>query len=181
MPHYGDADDSLSCLDSASARGLLPAMTFEDTVLNFLHRGLCYNAEEAGAIYIHYLVARGDLEALMSYLESWPVETRKALVDTPHYDTYFGNTLHTCAYWNTGLPALTIYRYLVANGATPVRDHYGDYPWEVKGSLWICPVRGYRASDLHRNEAEFAETRADIKCYFAPTEPAVSAVATADT
>ena len=171
MPRY-DEDDSSSFLDSVEARALLPVMTFADAVIHFLHRGLRYNAEEAGSIYIHYLVARGDLETLMAYLESWPPETRKSLLDTPNYDTYFGNTLHTCAYWNTGLTALTIYRYLVANGATPFCDHYGDYPWAVKGILWPCPVRGYRVSDLHRNDAEFAETHADIERYFGLMTPA---------
>jgi hypothetical protein len=154
-------------LTAAEARARLPSLCIVDALNILCERG-CVPAgsEESATLYTHYLVARGDFVQLTTYLDSWDPEARARIVNTPHYETYFGNTLHTCAYWNTGHNALAIYRYLVANGATPMLDHYDEYPWQMNGSLWICPVRGYRIGQRRASAPEFTETLAEIERHF---------------
>jgi hypothetical protein len=174
MPSYGEHDDERdNYLPSACARDLLP-MLYQSEVHRILReRGMALSELEQDILYTHYLVARGDFSALVDYLDSLDADTRRTMVNTPLYDTYMGTTLHTCAYWNTGLTALAIYRYLVGAGATPLRDSYNDLPWEVRGSRWICPVRGFAVSTDRRQDVEFAWTHEEIERYFAPSEPSV--------
>jgi len=163
----------LDCLSATCARAALPPLTVEVALGHLRNRGVHMdNAEEEATLFAHYLVARGDFQGLVSYLDAWEPEARARIVDTPHYETYFGNTLHTCAYWNTGHDALAIYRYLVSCGATAFKDYYHNYPWQVDGVMWPCPVRGYRVGNRHAGAEEFAETQAEIERYFGLTEPA---------
>lgn len=172
---------------SAIARTLLHPMTFAEASAILEARGP-YSEQEKAILYTHYLVARGDFGGLVDYLSAFSDAERATIVDAQLYDTYWGNTLHTCAYWNTGDNALAIYRYLDAAGAQPILDYYDDYPWNVGGVVYACPIRGMNiALDHDRDDDEFAETHADIERLFVaagagagarvpPPVPAVPAV-----
>ncbi len=173
----------LDCLSAAEARDRLPPLCVVVALEHLRNRGVALgNAEEEATLFAHYLVARGDFQGLVTYLDAWEPEARARIVDTPHYETYFGNTLHTCAYWNTGHDALAIYRYLVSCGATVFKDYYDNYPWQVDGVMWPCPVRGYRIGQRRASAPEFAETQAEIERYFGlPTGAGATAGAVSPT
>ena len=141
-------------------------MTYAEACAILEARG-SYTEQEKTILYTHYLVARGDFNGLVDFLAAFSDEERAAIVNATLYNTYWGNTLHTCAYWNTGDNALAIYRYLDAAGARPVLDYYDDYPWNTTGIVYACPIRGLNiAHDHDRDNDEFAETHADIERYF---------------
>lgn len=123
--------------------------------------------------YVHHLVARGDLVDLRAHLDALPDDEARHLVDTGLYDTWFGNTLHAAAYWNTGESALPIFAYLVSKGATFMRDYYGDYPWAVSGCSYISPLSGAVVGD--RDATEFVETHEALRTQYAPVAPAEGA------
>jgi len=159
-------------IPSIVAQSLLGHLTFDQADAILSSHGH-YSEHEKMVLYTHYIVARGDIDDLVDYLNRFNEEERRAIVDDSLYDTYYGNTLHTCAYWNTGDKALTIYRYLHTAGARPLRDYYEQFPWEVEGVVYVCPIRGCNVADgADRNNDEFSETQADIFRYFGDAEPA---------
>jgi hypothetical protein len=157
---------SVPTIPSVVAQSLLPCFTYEQADAILTSRSH-YSEHEKMVLYTHYLVARGHFGDLTDYLDRLDSAERRSIVDDALYDTYWGNTLHTCAYWNTGEGALAIYRYLDAAGARPTRDYYGDFPWEAGGIVYACPLRGLNVTDgNNRDNDEFTETHADIQRYF---------------
>jgi hypothetical protein len=152
---------------SSVARSYLPPLSLE---LAAERMGVGVETDFARTVvYTHYLVARGDFNALVDFLDAKSADERDRIVNHAVYETYWGNVLHTCLYWNTGTGALNIYRYLVGCGARAVHDYYEQYPWEQDGSHYICPLRGFDvATDFHREPAEFAQTYADVQRFFGP-------------
>lgn len=166
-PSSSDDEGDRPILRAAEARGLLPALSYSEFREYAATQRPEHSAEENDITYTHYLVARGNFDDLVSFLDGLYPEYRGALVNRVTYDTYWGNTLNTCLYWNTGYTALNIYRYLTSNGARPTRDHYDEYPWETSGSLYVCPLRGRNVRDgYYRDNDEFASTYAEIQRYF---------------
>ena len=161
-PLAGDEDHAEPHYISASAaRARLPALSYDD----YLVIATC-PADIRDLMYVHYLVARGDLDALIAHMSTMSSERQHQLVDGTDYHTYWGNTLHTCCYWNTGYAALVMYRYLVSLGAKPRHDYYDSMPWEVSGIVFSCPARGVRVTELERDPREFADGHAMIQNYF---------------
>lgn len=153
-------------ISSIVAQSLLPRLTYEQADAILSSRQL-YSEHEKMVLYTHYLVARGHFGDLADYLDRLDASERRAIVNDALYDTYWGNALHACAYWNTGENALAIYRYLDAAGARPTRDYYEQLPWEVAGILYICPLRGRNVADGYERDCdEFNETHADIQRFF---------------
>lgn len=122
--------------------------------------------EEIKIKYVHHLVARGDLADIQAHLDALPDDEARVLVDSAIYSTWYGNTLNTAAYWNTGETALAIVAYLVSKGARFVQDYYGEYPWESTGSLYVSPFNGVSVGD--RESDEFTETHAALRAQYAP-------------
>jgi hypothetical protein len=154
-------------ISSECARSLLPLHPFNDVseMLDIASPDL--TRHERLAIYLHYLVARGIVQEVLDYLEGFDTAERRELVNATLYQTYFGNALHTCAYWNPTYDGLVIYRHLIEAGAVPVRDYYDNYPWEVDGTVYVCPVRGKNVSDGdERHPDEFTQYHADIRRLF---------------
>ncbi len=168
-------------ITSAVARSHLPAYT-QDLAVDIMNMrsGMAeFSDFERSVVYTHYLVARGDLQSLINYLDAKPADERHMIVNHTLYDTWFGNTLHTCLYWNTDTTALNIYRYLTNCGAVPVRDYYEQFPWEIDGIAFICPLRGFNvAGGCERDSSEFTATHADILRYFGPVAGAGAASVT---
>jgi hypothetical protein len=173
-------------ISSECARSLLPSLPF-DTVsemLDFRNTGL--SPMEKTVLYLHYLVARGVVQEVVDYLDSLEPDTKFTVVNETLYQTYFGNVLHTCAYWNPTYDGLVIYRHLISAGARPVRDYYDNLPWEVDGSVYVCPLRGNNVSDGDdRCADEFTEFHTDIKRHFhedyeSPPPPALLIPAASD-
>jgi hypothetical protein len=155
-------------MTATTARSFLPPLTFTAAETYINRRGE-YSPLEHAALYTHYLVARGDFHAIVDFLDALAPSERQNIVNHVMYDTWWGNTLHTCLYWNTGHNALNIYRYLVGCGATPVKDYYEQYPWEMDGSQYVCPLRGHNVCmGIERDSAEFASTHADVLRFFGP-------------
>lgn len=153
-------------LSSVVAQSLLPRLTYEQADAILTSRGH-YSEHEKMVLYTHYLVARGHFGDLTGYLDCLDAEERRGIVNDALYDTYWGSTLHACAYWNTGEGALAIYRYLDAAGARPTHDYYEQFPWEVAGAIYVCPLRSRNVADGYERDCdEFNETHADIQRYF---------------
>lgn len=164
-------------IPSPVAQSLLGHLTFDQADAILTSRGH-YSEYEKMVLYTNYLVARGDIGDLMDYLNHFDEEERRAIVDHTLYDIYWGNTFHTCAYWNTGDKALTIYRYLHSAGARPSRDYYEQSPWEAQGVVYVCPIRGSNVADgADRDNDEFSETHADIFRYFGEAERPTTPIA----
>lgn len=164
MPYSADEDTFIL---SSVAQSYLPPLSFP---LAAERMGTGIETEfERSVIYTHYLVARGDFNALVCFLDAKPIDERHRIVNHAMFDTYMGNALHACLYWNTGTSALNIYRYLVGCGATATCDYYEHYPWTQDGSRYICPLRGVDvAPDFQRDPAEFSQTYADVQRFFHP-------------
>lgn len=114
--------------------------------------------------YVHHLVAYGDLGDLRAHLDALPEDEARYLVNTGLYDTWFGNTLHAAAYWNTGESALAIFAYLMSKGATFMLDYYGDSPWTISGCSYISPISGVVLGN--RDVEEFVETHAALRTQY---------------
>jgi hypothetical protein len=178
MSHDHEDDIPNPTLWAAEARALLPALSYAEFHEYAATQRPAHSAEENDITYTHYLVARGIFDDLVSFLDRFDPEYRGALVNRVTYDTYWGNSLNTCLYWNTGTGALNIYRYLVTAGAVPTRDHYEQYPWEAEGQVYICPLRGRNIREgFDRDQAEFESTYADIQRYFPLPDAAADAEA----
>lgn len=154
-------------ISSECARSLLPSLPFTTVseMLDFHNVGL--TPDEKMALYLNYLVARGVVQEVIDYLDSLDPDTKVELVNAALYQTYFGTVLHTCAYWNPTYDGLVIYRHLVSAGARPVRDYYDHLPWEVDGTVYVCPMRGKNVSEGDERCAdEFITFHQDIKRHF---------------
>ena len=150
----------IPAITAEAARSALDPISYEEYMANDYQ--LKVGSEfDIRALYVVYLVARGDFIALTNFLDAFEPQERTELINTRSMGAYFGNTLHVAAYWNTGHEALAIYRYLKANGAAAFRDHYDALPWEQRGILYIHPLTGVNLG--HRIVAEFEETHADIR------------------
>jgi hypothetical protein len=159
---HDDDEPVTPTISAAEARALLPAVSFDDFVAHS-----SYEPDIQELMYVHYLVARGNIDDLINYLSPLSLERQHALVDGTDYATYWGNTLHACAYWNTGYESLVMYRYLVSLGAKPRHDYYEQMPWEVNGVLYVCPMRGRDiAEGYHRDLTEFDAGHAMIQAHF---------------
>jgi hypothetical protein len=155
-------------IDSSVARSYLPALSLENAV-ELMDRRDTLNDFDRTVIYTHYLIARGDFSSIVDFLELKTADERHRIVNHTMDQTWNGNTLHTCLYWNTGANALNIYRYLHNCGAVPVRDYYEQYPWSMDGVVYICPLRGFNVVPGHdRNPAEFRTTYAEVLRHFGP-------------
>lgn len=144
-------------LSAANARALLRFLSF-DEFFRLLRSQSPFEPEEACVmiLYTNYLVARGVEDEVRAFLDAQSVERQHELVNTPDMGVWDGNTLHSCAYWLTGDAAISMYRLLLERGATPRKDYYDDYPWEVKGQLWISPLG--HVTPLERDQREFLDT-----------------------
>lgn len=162
---------SIRYIPSAVARSLLPTFRFAEVDALLNARG-DYDEATKRILYAHYLVARGDFNGLVDYLSEFDPVQAAAIVNDSVYETYFGNTLNTCAYWNTGHEALALYRLLTAMGARAYRDYYGDLPWTVNGGSYVCPLRGVNVSPgYERDPHEFEITHSEIKALFSIPDP----------
>ena len=170
-----------SFISAVEARGRLPVLSIEEAIaiLNVRNE---YTDFEKSVLYTHYIIARGDFSGLVDFLNGFDVEERRRIANATLHDTWYGNVLHTCLYWNTGANALNIYRYLVnCAGAIPCLDYYDQYPWAYDADSYIHPLIGDNIADgFRRNITEFAETYVDVQRLFpyAPTT-ATSAFASA--
>lgn len=159
---------STNYIDASVARSYLPPLSLE-LAIERMEADQSFTEFERSVIYTHYLVARGDFEGLVEFLSSKSGDVRCDIVNHTMHHTWYGNTLNTCTYWNTGLNALTIYRYLVENGARAATDYYGNFPWSVSGGVFICPLRGTNiAPGFNRNREEFITTYDEVHRYFGP-------------
>lgn len=144
---------SLPTIPSAHARALLVPYSFAQ----FSEIVSDDSIRDTQVRYVNYLVARGNIDEVRAYLDTLTEETQRDIVDSTHYNTYYGNTLNTCAYWMTGESAIEMFRMLVERGATAIWDHYGDLPWEVGGVMWISSI-GNEITPCERNPDEFLDT-----------------------
>jgi hypothetical protein len=119
-----------------TARSLLPVMSVGEAFA-ILDARAEYTLFQKQLLYTHYLIARGDFNGVIDYIYQFDDEMRGYLLNDSLYETWFGNTLHTCAYWNTGTEALNLYRQLVEAGAYPCRDYYDELPWEQHGTVYV--------------------------------------------
>ena len=119
--------------------------------------------------YLHHLVARGDLADLQTFVGGLEEEDARILVNATLMETYWGNALHTAAYWNTGETLMNIAAYLVSKGATFELDYYESYPWSVSGGIYVSPFTN--ANVGNRDPAEFEESHTALRLLYGPHEP----------
>ncbi len=147
------ASEHAPLLSAAEARGSLPLLSYELIVpdpsdeMSFPKK----------VKYLHYLIARGRLDDLRAHLDPMTETDSRDLVDATLMETYYGNTLHTALFWNTGDDAVAIFTYLISRGATIQKNYYEEYPWEQKGKLYSCSLNSEMTVG-RRNEDEFEET-----------------------
>lgn len=157
----------MTSVSPADARAALPDLSLDDVfdALQFASaREGGRSLADAELIYLNHLVSRGDLSAVAEFLEGRSPEERQQLVNNTSYHTHFGNSLHACAYWNTGETALEMFAYLIECGARPIRDYYENLPWEMNGILYVpvVPIRGI--DEPHqRNRADFVGTHRELR------------------
>lgn len=143
-----EAREALPVLSMGNIRAALRrSLTDEEVVLQ----------SQVDLLYLHYLICRGDFPNVRDFLESFPDAERCTLVNATDYHTHFGNTLHTCAYWNTGEAALEMFAYLVECGAQPIRNSYMNLPWEQNAILYVSVVPGDSVTQA-RNPDDFVDT-----------------------
>lgn len=163
---------------SEVARSFLPAYSMEQVSDMLDARGEFTDREKA-VLYAHYLIARGDAPSLFDFVDGFAIAERAEIVNAKPHDAYYGNTLHTAAYWNTGETALNIVRFLLNAGATACHNYYEHYPWEDTGVAYVCPVRFENiAPDCDRDPSEFTETYAAMRRYFPDIIPDEAPVVT---
>jgi len=149
---------------AAEARAALPHISyvqFRDMLLDELgvEDAASVSMFRSDLLYTHYLVSQGNLPAVQAFLAGKDDDIKRRLVNDTDYNTHMGNTLHTCAYWNTGDDAVEMFDYLVSCGAKPIRDYYCDLPWENHtGGLYVPILNLYGHELMHRNAAEFTAT-----------------------
>jgi hypothetical protein len=118
--------------------------------------------------YLHHLVARGDLADLQTFVGGLEEEDARILVNATLMETYWGNTLHTAAYWNTGETLMSIAAYLVSKGAVFELDYYESYPWSTTGTIYVSPFTNASIGD--RNPAEFEASLGALRLAYGPQQ-----------
>ena len=118
--------------------------------------------------YLHHLVARGDLADLQTFVGGLEEEDARILVNATLMETYWGNTLHTAAYWNTGETLISIAAYLVSKGATFELDYYESYPWSTWGITYVPPFASDGIGD--RDPAEFEASLSALHLTYGPQQ-----------
>lgn len=163
---------SADYISAEEARNLLVNVSSE-TGLKYLSSRLGgENKFECELIFVNHLVAKCDFVALKDFLSSYDAETVKRLVNETSYFTHFGNTLSTCAYWNTGDNCLKMFEYLISLGALPIYNYYKVLPWENESGAVYVTLLGGRTIGL-RNSSEFESTYSILKekyCSLAPSK-----------
>ena len=167
-----------SPITAAEARAALPPISyahFRERLLDEL--GVVDVASvsmfRSDLLYTHYLISQGNLPAVQEFLIQHDDVTKRRLVNETDYNTHMGNTLHTCAYWNTGDNAVEMFDYLVSCGATPIRNYYADLPWENYTGILYVPILNLGGQELmHRDPAEFSATCATLESRYDDLVPA---------
>jgi hypothetical protein len=163
---------------AAEARAALPHISyaqFRERLLDELgvEDATSVSIFRSDLLYIHYLISQGNLPAVQAFLGQQDDDTKRRLVNETDYNTHMGNTLHTCAYWNTGEDAVEMFDFLVSCGATPIRNYYGDLPWENYNGLLYVPILNLGGQEsLHRAPAEFTATCATLESRYDDFVPA---------
>lgn len=169
-----------SPITAAEARAALPRLSyaqFREMLLDELGVGVedavSVSMFRSDLLYTHYLISQGNLPAVQAFLDEQDDDTKRRLVNGTDYNTHMGNTLHTCTYWNTGDDAVEMFDYLVSCGAKPIRNYYGDLPWEnYTGTLYVPVLNLQELEPMHRNAAEFTATCTTLEIRYDDWVPA---------
>lgn len=142
---------------AAEARAALPVLSYGQLCELLAFQGAESPADiptaRSDLLHLHYLISRGDFEAVKEFLEGFNENNKCRLVNDIDFNTHMGNSLNTCAYWNTDVE---MFHYLVSCGAKPIRNYYGNLPWEMVNGINYVPIVNLPGREsLGRNIAEF--------------------------
>ena len=164
---------SSSIVSPAEAREALPVLSWGNVkaALRVASNGETPQDSQVDLLYLHHLISRGNLAHVRDFLDGFSDVERRHLVNATDYHTHFGNTLHTCAYWNTGVwneetgATLEMFDFLVECGAKPIRNFYENLPWEQKGIVYV-PVVPNVCESMVRKSDDFADTYTYLKVQY---------------
>lgn len=174
-----------STVTAAEARAALPALSYGHLCELLAFQCTVSTADiptkRSDLLYLHYLISRGNFTAVQEFLEGFDEVNKYRLVNDTDFNTHMGNTLHTCAYWNTGDAAVEMFDYLVSCGAKPIRNYYGDLPWGMYNGIKYVPiVNPLGIEPQSRNSDEFTDTYGILEDRYNDIVPATERTASCD-
>ena len=107
-------------------------------------------------LYLGNLCARGDIESIISFMNTTEQDELTEILNTGVYEFYFGTVLHVALYWNSGEKCIQLFELLLENRAEPIRDYYGNFPWQQTYTKWNSPLDSVLLGE--RNVKEFEDT-----------------------
>jgi hypothetical protein len=125
--------------------------------------GICVELRRSGkdsgvvaekAMWLVYLCAKGDMNRVKDFIQTADSSELRDILNKKLWDNYDGTVLNAILYWNSGNKALDLFELMVEHGADPVRDYYGNFPWENVAPLWVLPFGGGRIGERDMNEFE---------------------------
>ena len=146
-------------ITSDQARDMIPVYDQHDICVELRRRGYDSGQLAEKTMWLVYLCAKGDINRVVEFIESTNHDELRGILNKKLSDNYDGTVLNTVLYWNTGNKALDLFELLVEHGADPVRDYYGNFPWENTAPLWVVPFGvsqiGYRNMDVFEETYQY--------------------------
>ena len=140
---------------SVEAQQLLPNYTLEDISYEILKSAKRCLIDQK-TLYLGNICARGDIESVISFINTTEKDELTEILNNGVYEFYFGTVLHVALYWNSGEKGIELFEILLENGAEPYRDYYGNFPWQQKDVTWSSPIDSIIIGD--RDVKEFEDT-----------------------
>ena len=156
----------MSSVSPSEARAALPVLSLGNVRAALRLSGDNDNENLTDLLYLHHLISRGSLDDVRDFFCGLSDDRVRHLVNATDYHTHFGNSLHTCAYWNTDESALDMFAFLMECGAKPIRNYYQDLPWEtMQGILYVHCVPATMES-MPRNPDDFTATHETLRSLY---------------
>ena len=154
-------------ITSEQARNMIPVYDQHSICVELRRRGQDSGQLAEKTMWLVYLCAKGDINCVVEFIQSTNPDELRGILNKKLSDNYDGTVLNTVLYWNTGNKAVDLFELLVEHGADPVKDYYGNFPWENTAPLWVVPFGvgqiGYRDMD------EFEETYQYLRNIYDPS------------